>query len=271
MENALNDFRELLAVETAKIDRTITETHSASISFLASRGILNSSGGMIKVTRDAADTIPMHCQTAFTLLLRTLTAHGVQVDQSNKDAVAAVLRTWIEERLLQLKALVSITAPMAHGNPAQNESYLKEIDERGNLEIRRIAGEIALIAAAQGREKPGQQNFSMVFNGQVGVVQTGAGSFGTANQNIDQGASEALIAALSKILALATQDDSPQRDDVLELVADARSELEKDKPNALKVKSLVSGLGDALSLMPKLKEGYDVLKWAGSFVGVNLP
>lgn len=149
MENALNDFRELLAVETAKIDRAIAEAHRASISFLAARGNLNSSGGMIKVTRDAAGTIPMHCQTAFTLLLRTLSAHGVKVDQSNKDAVTAILRAWTEERLLQLKRVVSITAPM-RANSAQSESFLKEIGEAGDLEIRRIAGEISLIAASQG-------------------------------------------------------------------------------------------------------------------------
>ncbi|MGO7133434.1 hypothetical protein AB9E06_21510 [Rhizobium leguminosarum] len=190
MENALNDFRELLAVETAKIDRTIAETHLASISFLAGRGTLNSSGGMIKVTRDAADTIPMHCQTAFTLLLRTLSAHGVKVDQNNKDAVTAILRAWIEERLLRLKRMVSITAPMASADPAQSENFLKEIDEAGDLEVRRIAGEISLIAATQDREKPGKQNYNMVFNGQVGVVQTGAGSFGIANPHVDQGASE---------------------------------------------------------------------------------
>ncbi|MFW8609202.1 hypothetical protein [Rhizobium beringeri] len=270
MENALNDFHELLAVETAKIDRAIAEAHDASISFLAGRGNLNSAGGMIKVTRDAADTIPMHCQTAFTLLLRTLSAYGVKVDQSNKDAVTAILRAWIEDRLLHLKRVVSVTAPM-HAKLAQSESFLKEIDEAGGLEIRRIAGEISLIAASRGRENPDQQSYNMVFNGQVGVVQTGPGSFGIANQHIDQGASEALTAALSKIHALATQDDSPQRNDVLELVADAQSELGKEKPNPFKLRSLVSGLGDALSLMPKLKEGYEVLKWAGTLVGVSLP
>ncbi|MBB4481518.1 hypothetical protein [Rhizobium etli] len=271
MESALNDFRELLAVETAKIDRSLAETLNKTISLLASKGNLQSSAGMILITRNASDTIPMHCQTAFVLLLRSLTAHGIQVDQSNKDTVIGVLRAWIKGRLLQLREVASQTAPMANQNPAEKDNYLKEIEYLGDLEIRRIASEVALIAAAHSRDKPDQQGYNLVFNAQVGVIQTGAGSFGIANQHIDQGASKALTEALAKIHALATADDDPQRNDVLDLVADTRAELEKEKPNQFKVKSLVSGLGDALSLMPKMKEAYDALKWAGTLVGVNLP
>jgi hypothetical protein len=89
---ALNDFRELLCVETQKLDEgTATEVNNA-INTLSRTGNLHGSAGMGLIKDVLAKSIPIRAQVALTLLLRSLTAYGVAVDSKND--IAAELNHW---------------------------------------------------------------------------------------------------------------------------------------------------------------------------------
>lgn len=61
------------------------------------------------------------------------------------------------------------------------------------------------------------------------------------------------------------------QDEVKELIAEGKAEIAKPKPNRTRLRSIISGIGTAISYAPKIKAAYDALKWAGSFIHVNLP
>ncbi|HXP95227.1 MAG TPA: hypothetical protein VN809_00850, partial [Telmatospirillum sp.] len=115
---------------------------------------------------------------------------------------------------------------------------------------------------------------TMVFNAPVGVLQTGPGSYGVAHQQIDQGTSENLRRALEMLVKQlpTSQEDLPfDPSEVRDMIEASTTELDAPKPNALKLRSLLSGIGGVILNAPRLKDAYDTLKWAAKFVGVDLP
>ena len=113
----------------------------------------------------------------------------------------------------------------------------------------------------------------MVFNGPVGVLQTGAGAIGISHQTIDTTARESLEQALDLLaaaLAAETALPAQAKSEVVELVQDTRTELAKPTPNTAKLKGYIGGIGAAIQFAPALKACYDTLKWGGTFFGVNL-
>ncbi len=270
---ALRIYRELLSVESEKLDRQTRQAMMKSVRDASSRGMLGSSNAIHAVVRDIRDALPLEAQTAMTILLRSLAAHGVQLDDTNKEAAKQLLTEYIRKREKELLALAKQTAPL--NSPYATEGFFGDYHASAALEARRVSGEIDLIAAssasrhAEHRENAKEDSY--IFNGPVGLVQTGAGSFGIANQNIDAEAREQIIAALSKIEALLVSNPDAADGDVVELVSEAKAEAQKERPNGSKLKALASGVGSAISVIPKLREGYDSLKWALAFIGVNLP
>jgi hypothetical protein len=51
----------------------------------------------------------------------------------------------------------------------------------------------------------------------------------------------------------------------------AIAELRAPQPNASKLRAFVAGIGSTISFVPHLKETYETLKWAVTFIRINLP
>ncbi|SDB14797.1 hypothetical protein SAMN03159422_00247 [Agrobacterium fabrum] len=270
---ALRIYENLSSVEAEKLDRLTRQAMSKSVNDAVARGMLHSSAAIHAVVRNIRDALPLEAQTALTILLRSLAAHGVQLDDSNKEAAKDLLTQHIRRRENELLALAKQTPPLK--SPHATDAFFEDYRSVASLEIRRVSGELDLIAASNASRRSdaigrGEKD-SYVFNGPVGLVQTGAGSFGLANQIVDTEARQQIIAALSKIQDLLAKNPDDADDEIVELVSEAKAEAQKERPNNSKLKALVSGVGSAISVVPKLREGYDSLKWALGFIGVNLP
>lgn len=269
MQEALDTFGRLISVEDKYIDTHVAESIKSVVSQSAARGMLQSSAAMLMVFKEVTRAVPIEAQMALTTLLRCLTAHGEQVRPENLDSVKTVLGTHIDKRLTEFYSLAIESAPLK--NVADPSPYSRHFLEVVDAEKARIWAELDLISAASTHVPPQPLGTApFIFNGPVGLVQTGAGSFGSSVQTVDASTRDSILAALNKIEALISSDADQDRQ-LLDLVRAASEEAKKDSPNPHLLKSLASGVGSAISTLPKLREGYESIKWALGFAGITLP
>jgi hypothetical protein len=61
------------------------------------------------------------------------------------------------------------------------------------------------------------------------------------------------------------------QDEVIELAKEVQRELAKPTLNGTRIHSLISGISQTISYVPKLKAAYDTIKWAAAMINVTLP
>ena len=109
----------------------------------------------------------------------------------------------------------------------------------------------------------------------LGSFRPAPGASDSRSQHLDSGAKDALEKAMDALMKALDETHSassgPPLNEVRELVIETKAEVAKPKPNMTKVKSLVTGIGGAISFTPKLKDAYDTVKWAGAMIGIPLP
>lgn len=273
----ISTFDRLLGVEVSQINAQVSAGIMSRISEAAGRGMARSGAACQMVMGEAARAIPVHAQLALSLLFRCIGAHGIRMDEVIRNECQTILSERLNNELTQLRNLVAGSAPFHSGILGANtEKVLCELTRKTTNELTRISGELDLAVAAMRNAGPGVSGGAtqVTVHGPVGVLQTGAGSYGVAHQHIDQGARHALETALTKLIeALATRSDdaSYHTSEVREMASEAQAELSKPRPNASKLRALVGGVGTAISLAPKLRDAYESLKWAANFIGVTLP
>ena len=137
-----------------------------------------------------------------------------------------------------------------------------EIDLYG-VKLKRLAEE-------QGRIEQTIYNFV----GPVGAVQTGAYSTATVVQQFDTKERQSLKIALDELHArvVALEVSAlPQKEDVLELINDARAEVDRERPNRLRLGSTLSGIGTVIQTVGAAEAAYHALKIAAAMIGITLP
>jgi len=115
-----------------------------------------------------------------------------------------------------------------------------------------------------------QFNFN---NSSVGAVQTGDSSVANVTVNNMQSENEKLVLALehlstelSKISALPGHD----KDEIVELISDARTELAKEKPSRAKLGAILPMIGTAISLVSDLGGAYAAVQLAAGTLGYSV-
>ncbi len=277
-EEIKRDFDILVSVEVEKLDRQLQLDVQSTVNQLVRTGNLHGTAGLRAVFTDAGRSIPTRVQTALNILLRSMTAHGVALTEDNKEETISTLRQWTNSQIAQLQEVLASASPYGDTAIAKfgGEPLIANLTTLGDLEIKRAIGECNLIAASNARgslsTSPASQTY--VFNAPVGLVQSGPGSYGTANQNIDASSRADIERALLRVeeaLKNASNDADFDRREIAEMVSEAQTEVAKDTPNASKVKALITGVAGAISFTPRFKEAYDTLKWAAALIGVTLP
>jgi len=207
---------------------------------------------------------------------RVTAAHGAWIDKSNQDEIAISFNLKLgEERQILMQFAFDSSPFQTTVTASAADALAQDIAHCEAVERQRLAAEIRLLAKTSERSVNAPAgDISLVFQGSVGSVQTGAGSTANVNQTIDSQARELLSAALEKLLSdlNSHQGDLPfNKTEVKELVIEAQAETAKSAPNITKLRSVVKGIGTAIEYVPKTKEAYDALKWAGALIGLVLP
>jgi hypothetical protein len=139
------------------------------------------------------------------------------------------------------------------------------------MALQRVYAEIdyAVLSVSPGATEGRHGATVNIYQG-FGIVQTGAGS--TASFTLSRDSiveiEHALSAAEQEIQAVA---DPTARQQVMELVEEARAEIGKEQPNGLKVRGALAGIATTLQTAAAAPGAYQVLKGAAALLGLNLP
>jgi hypothetical protein len=141
--------------------------------------------------------------------------------------------------------------------------------------LRKVGGEIDLyVAALERAREPAREGSGNQINvfGQA-IVQTGDFSLASMTVSLDENSKTEIVAALEAVKsALREAGDAPfNKEEVLELIEDAKSEVGEAEPNMTRLKGALLGIATTIQSVAALRPAYDTLKGALALVGISLP
>ena len=101
----------------------------------------------------------------------------------------------------------------------------------------------------------------------VGAIVSGASAQVTVQQIHDY--RPVIIQALDLLREVAA--GIPDYNDIVDLAAEAETEVKRETPNPLKVKSLLGGLASAIQTIASLRPAYEAIKSAAALIGIPMP
>lgn len=112
------------------------------------------------------------------------------------------------------------------------------------------------------------------FYGSVGAVQTGPSALANIVQNLSNEDQEAIKQALSlarDAITATSEIEETQKKELVEIVDDAKKELDSEKPNNTKLKSLFTTVAETIQTLASAQPAYQALKAALIPFGIILP
>lgn len=143
--------------------------------------------------------------------------------------------------------------------------------------LAKVTAEIDLFLLSLTRRAEAQKNQSpAIFNfySPVGAVQTGPSATANVIQTINPSEKETLLKALETVKqGLVDIDALPAhpKNEIIELVDEAHTEVNKSNPNGTKLGSILLGIATAIQTAGSLQPAYHALKAALIPLGIPLP
>lgn len=273
---AKNDFDGILSIEMFEMDRQLSAAFLATSGRLTMAGHTISSAMALSLTQDASNSLKARAQMIYSQLIRCLGAHGVHWDDGVLQEATNLLRENITIQGQQVRSRLGsfpVFAQLQNRHMTQQADI--ELAQEPQRQINRLSIELRLAAAAsRGPAMTSGSNSNVTIHGPVGVVQTGDSSQATVTQHIDAGTKTQLISGLQLYLDELSKPDNQSlagRDQIRDLVVETKAELEKPKPNSLKVSSGLRGIVEATKFIGSLGPAYRVVKPLLGFFGIHLP
>jgi hypothetical protein len=261
------------AVNIAMQDRREAFPHAVAeiIHDATKRGVLMSGMTVQGVSRVVATEYEVRAQLAWQAWLRALSSQRSVVTTDLRGFLLMEIERALEadsqdlpEKMAEMQRL---TGNVSGPNPL---GFLLTARARA---LEKVASEIDYaILEATSKHARGPDAATFNFYGTVGAVMTGAGA--TANMTITADQRQAIVGALNAVQEAVThaQELAPaQRTQVVELVAEATTEAQKEQPNALKLRAVLGGIGMAIMTLGSAHEAYNLLKGAAALIGLHLP
>ncbi|MEW5818066.1 MAG: hypothetical protein AB1798_22075, partial [Spirochaetota bacterium] len=154
----------------------------------------------------------------------------------------------------------------------------EELDRARNQALAKVGTEIDLFVHSLKKKADSEKNgsSSTVLNiySPVGSIQTGNYSIANVTQNIDTEVREQIRKILEEInLALSHSEveTTAPKSELIEIVQESQKELQKEKPDVTRLRSLLITVGTSIQVVSSLKPAYETLKQALTFIGISLP
>lgn len=244
---------------------------------MAARG-LGHSGAMIgSISKLYKQYIKNQAHLIWQTLFRFITTSGISYSESLASDLKEIVSKYLPESFPDFKNYILKSASHFGSDNIYNEVESDLASTRGHT-LRLIGTEIDLFVYSL-REKSKikeSDNKSTILNiySPVGSIQTGDNAMANIIQNIDTDLKLQLDDTL-KVIAdgLEQLDALPahQKHEINDIVSEGREELKKDKPNSLKLKSLLTTIGTTIQTVASMKPAYDTLKQLLTYFGVSLP
>lgn len=203
------------------------------------------------------------------VLLNVADSAGVPLDDTFSAAMGEIMDAELEQQAADLKAR-TLSHSLCKGNSAASNG-IGEIDGEVVRLGKLYRAEFDHMVLRQ-KNHPVQHNSNPVLNiaGNVGVIQTGANSSVTGDQQFGQGEIASLAAALQVLLAevrnLPDTALTIPKGDVIDALQATIQEAEKPKPNRLTLKSMWGGLREGLSTVSQLRGVVETVDAATQFI-----
>jgi hypothetical protein len=272
---AKSQFQDIMTHEMFEMDRTLASVLAATHSIMISRGVGTSGAAMQTLIQDATNSLKARAQFILGQLLRCLTAHRVVLSSETLTEASTLLRDAIQTQAQMVRGRLFGNPVFAtQGLGPTRQQLQAQYDQEGPRLIGRLTTELKLAAAASAPTRSSGDASSFIFNGPVGLVQTGDGSHATVHQHIDAGIKTEIVSALHVVLE---QLDKPEnnaignRAELRELVSEAKAEAEKPEPNTLKLGASLRTIAETTKFVGSLGPAYQVLKPLLSYFGIHLP
>ena len=126
--------------------------------------------------------------------------------------------------------------------------------------------------AREGKTESSGQIFN--FYSPIGAIQTGPSATANVVMNLSPRDREALREALERVkegLSIVEHLPGHPKEEVLDLVEEAKTEVGKPRPNGMRLGSVLMAVGTAIQTVGSLQPAYQALKAALLPLGIPLP
>lgn len=241
------------------------------------RGVLRSGMTIKRVTDLCIKTVKGRAQLVWQTLFRFITTTGISYTEELSKELKGLVAQHLPQKLDDLRGYIRQTAKLM-GSANLHERFEQELDNARNQALEKVGTEIDLFVHSLRKkvEAEASESSSTVFNiySPVGSIQTGHNSIANVTQNLDAETKDQIRKALEEINFMLKQSDvktpSP-KGELIEVVQESQKELQKEKPNVTRLRSLLTTVGTSIQVVSSLGAAYGTLKQALTFLGISLP
>jgi len=242
---------------------------------MAARGLGRSGAIVQRVYELCSRDVEIRTLLIWQTLVRVLSQVGVRYS----DDLAADLKQEIRKYLSSIlehpndclqKIVQQIGIGMATPllSDAREQAFMK-VDAEIDLFV------LSLLRQTEARERKTESS-GQIFNfySPIGAIQTGPSATANVVMNLSHLDREALREALERVKeGLSIVEDLPghPKEEVLDLVEEAKTEVGKPRPNGMRLGSVLMAVGTAIQTVGSLQPAYQALKAALLPLGIPLP
>lgn len=244
---------------------------------MSSRGVLHSGMTIKRVTDLCIETVKGRAQLVWQTLFRFITTTGISYTEELSKELKVLVAQHLPQKLDDLRGYIRQTAEFM-GSANLHERFGQELDNARSQALEKVGTEIDLFVHSLRKkvEAEASDSSSTVFNiySPVGSIQTGDNSITNVTQNLDTEIKDQIRKALEEIKLILNQSEVETplpKGELIEVVQESQEELQKEKPNVTRLRSLLTTVGTSIQVVSSLGTAYGTLKQALTFLGISLP
>lgn len=279
----------MISARVAELSRKLTDVRLAErrdelmlavdrhLSEMTVRGMGRSGAAFLGVQILCVKDITVATEGAWQSLWRVVSNLGIQPSPGLAEDLKVELRAQLEPHIAHVKSVLETDGPRALGGPAgelldQARDALRAAFEQA---LTKVSVEIDLFVESSLRLAQGGAP-GPVFNiySPVGAILTGANATANVIQNLDQDDRAALLRALVEFKQSVTSQEglAPRaRSEIVELIDEGAAELAREKPNSLRLTSVLTAVATTVQTAAGLQPAYQALKAVLAPLGISLP
>jgi len=264
----------LILAQLADRDSQLRTDISQIRNEMAGRNVLRSGMTFSRIHSLCKTELRNRARTVWQMLFRALNAVKVHYSEELATDLKNEVEKYFPNNLPKFTSILE--------EAAQVSGYTAKLPDLANDRTRALAevnGEIdlyvlALRSAEEEEKQSGSHQTIYQFYSPVGAVQTGPDAVANVVQTLDSHDREVLLQALDTIkqsLAVMEKLAGYSKEEVIDLVEEAQTELTKGKPSGLRLRSIITTVGTTIQTVSVLQKAYHALKVAVLPLGIQLP
>jgi len=271
-QEALKVANDRIVIEIGEQNRRVSEEISKYKAQMAGRGVLRSGAAVVGIRTLCADAIKNRALLVWQILHRSITTAGISYSSDLGEELKEVMASHMPVTLGDIKGCFKENIEMLTPEGPLRDKSMDELDRSRIEALEKVHTEIDLFILSLKRraEMSDKESAGTVINvySPTGAIQTGPHSIAYVSQTIDSEVREKVLHALEEVQAFINDvEDLPEypKNEILDLVLDGKLEVQEDKPNLTKLRSLLSTVGTSIQMMASAKPAYELLKGALCF------